>query len=244
MKIFNLNADEWDRTEEREGWRFKDAWVGAHTDAELIGASMYEVEPGRGHSGSRTVKTTGEWCSQYAGGFGPADGHSIAVVASQAPPTVSCGATRPKGVAMTSIQPQLWVDRPGEALVFYAAAFGATVLGRRTGEGDDIVAQLEVGGAPFWIAPASSTIKNASAPAGDRWRDRSNNARGGRPGRGRPTGSRRGRDGNVAGQRRTRLAARPDPRPVRPGVGDRRAPRALAAEVAVGSLAGMVIPAD
>ena len=31
MKIFNLNADEWDRTEEREGWRFKDAWVGAHT---------------------------------------------------------------------------------------------------------------------------------------------------------------------------------------------------------------------
>ena len=51
MKIFNLNADEWDRTEEREGWRFKDAWVGAHTDAELIGASMYEVEPvtSRGH---------------------------------------------------------------------------------------------------------------------------------------------------------------------------------------------------
>ena len=46
MKIFNLNADEWDRTEEREGWRFKDAWVGAHTDAELIGASMYKVEPG------------------------------------------------------------------------------------------------------------------------------------------------------------------------------------------------------
>ena len=41
-----------DRTEEREGWRFKDAWVGAHTDAELIGASMYEVEPvtSRGHS--------------------------------------------------------------------------------------------------------------------------------------------------------------------------------------------------
>ena len=37
MKIFNLNGDEWDRTEEREGWRFKDAWVGAHTEAELIG---------------------------------------------------------------------------------------------------------------------------------------------------------------------------------------------------------------
>ena len=44
MKILNLHDEpEWDRTEEREGWRFKDAWVGAHTDAELIGASMYEV---------------------------------------------------------------------------------------------------------------------------------------------------------------------------------------------------------
>ena len=57
--------------------------------------------------------------------------------------------------------PQLWVDRPGEALLFYAAAFGATVL-HCVGEGDDIVAQLEVGGAPFWIAPASSTMKRLS----------------------------------------------------------------------------------
>jgi uncharacterized cupin superfamily protein len=46
VKIFNLNADEWDRTEEREGWRSKDAWVGAHIGAELIGGSMYELEPG------------------------------------------------------------------------------------------------------------------------------------------------------------------------------------------------------
>jgi len=43
VKIFNLNGDEWDRTEEREGWRFKDAWVGAHTDAELIGAPWIVV---------------------------------------------------------------------------------------------------------------------------------------------------------------------------------------------------------
>jgi PhnB protein len=74
---------------------------------------------------------------------------------------LSCGATRPKGVAMTSIQPQLWVDRPGEALLFYAAAFGATVV-HCVGEKDDIVAQLEVGGAPFWIAPTSSTMKRLS----------------------------------------------------------------------------------
>lgn len=46
MKVFNLNGDEWDRVEERLGWRSKDAWVGAHIDAELIGASMYELEPG------------------------------------------------------------------------------------------------------------------------------------------------------------------------------------------------------
>jgi uncharacterized cupin superfamily protein len=46
MKIFNLNADEWDRVEERPGWRSKDAWVGAHIDAELIGGSMYELEAG------------------------------------------------------------------------------------------------------------------------------------------------------------------------------------------------------
>ena len=46
MKVFNLNADEWDRTEERKGWRSKDAWVGHHIGAELIGGSMYELEPG------------------------------------------------------------------------------------------------------------------------------------------------------------------------------------------------------
>jgi uncharacterized cupin superfamily protein len=46
MKVFNLNGDEWDRVEDRPGWKSKDAWVGAHVDAELIGASMYELEPG------------------------------------------------------------------------------------------------------------------------------------------------------------------------------------------------------
>ena len=46
VKVFNLNGDDWDRVEEREGWRSKDAWVGAHVGAELIGGSMYELEPG------------------------------------------------------------------------------------------------------------------------------------------------------------------------------------------------------
>ena len=67
---------------------------------------------------------------------------------------------------MTSIQPELWVDAPREALAFYAAAFGANVL-HLVGEGDDIVAQLGVGDAAFWIAPASSTMRRLSPRAAD-----------------------------------------------------------------------------
>jgi uncharacterized cupin superfamily protein len=46
MKVFNLNGDEWDRIEGREGWRSKGAGVGRRVGAELIGGSMYELEPG------------------------------------------------------------------------------------------------------------------------------------------------------------------------------------------------------
>jgi PhnB protein len=56
---------------------------------------------------------------------------------------------------MTSIQPELWVDRGGAAVRFYQAAFGATVL-HLVGEGDDIVAQLAIGDAAFWIAATES----------------------------------------------------------------------------------------
>jgi PhnB protein len=62
---------------------------------------------------------------------------------------------------MASIQPEFWVERPREALAFYGAAFGATVL-HCVGGGDDIVAQLSVGEATFWVAPASSTMKRFS----------------------------------------------------------------------------------
>src|SRR5947208_2309345 len=57
---------------------------------------------------------------------------------------------------MASIEPQLWVERPREAIAFYEAAFGATVL-HRVGEGDDLVAQLAVGRARFWLSSASSS---------------------------------------------------------------------------------------
>jgi PhnB protein len=67
---------------------------------------------------------------------------------------------------MTSIQPELWVESPSEALRFYETAFGATVL-HRVGHGDDIVAQLAVGDAAFWVAPAAPSMKRLSPRAID-----------------------------------------------------------------------------
>ncbi len=51
----------------------------------------------------------------------------------------------------TSVQPELWVDKGATAIEFYRAAFGATVL-HQVGDGEDIVAQLAVDGAVFWVA--------------------------------------------------------------------------------------------
>lgn len=67
---------------------------------------------------------------------------------------------------MTSIQPELWVDRAGAAVAFYQAAFDATVM-HQVGDGDDIVAQLSVGGAAFWVAAANSSTKRFSPRAID-----------------------------------------------------------------------------
>ncbi len=58
---------------------------------------------------------------------------------------------------MNAIQPELWVDRPATAVAFYEAAFGARVL-HRVGDGEDIVAQLAVGDANFWVSGASSEM--------------------------------------------------------------------------------------
>jgi PhnB protein len=59
---------------------------------------------------------------------------------------------------VTSIQPELWVEEGREAVAFYGAAFGAKTL-HLVGEGDEIVAQLGVGDAAFWVATASPTMK-------------------------------------------------------------------------------------
>jgi PhnB protein len=54
---------------------------------------------------------------------------------------------------MTGIEPQLWTARAAAAVAFYERGFGAIVL-HRVGEGDDIVAQLAVGDARFWVSAA------------------------------------------------------------------------------------------
>jgi PhnB protein len=65
---------------------------------------------------------------------------------------------------MTSIQPELWVEGASAAVAFYQAAFDAVVL-HRVGYGDDIVAQLAVGTAEFWVTEASADMQRFSPRA-------------------------------------------------------------------------------
>lgn len=65
---------------------------------------------------------------------------------------------------MSSMQPELWVDRASEGVAFFEAAFGATTL-LRVGEGDDVVAQLAVGDARFWVGSADSSMGRLSPRA-------------------------------------------------------------------------------
>lgn len=61
MEVFNLYGEQWDRVEDRPGWRSKDGWVGAHIGSELIGGSMYEVEPGQKLWPYHTHHANEEW---------------------------------------------------------------------------------------------------------------------------------------------------------------------------------------
>jgi uncharacterized cupin superfamily protein len=47
VEVVNLYGDEWDLEEEHGSFQIRDAWVGHRLGAELIGGSLYEVEPGR-----------------------------------------------------------------------------------------------------------------------------------------------------------------------------------------------------
>src|SRR5664279_5903844 len=65
---------------------------------------------------------------------------------------------------MTSIEPELWIDGAGAAVAFYEAAFGAVIL-HRVGDDDDIVAQLAVGDARFWVSAADANAHRFSPAA-------------------------------------------------------------------------------
>jgi uncharacterized cupin superfamily protein len=61
VKVFNLYGDEWSRTEDREGWRSKGGGVGRHIGSELIGGSVYELEPGNRLWPYHTHHANEEW---------------------------------------------------------------------------------------------------------------------------------------------------------------------------------------
>jgi PhnB protein len=57
------------------------------------------------------------------------------------------------------IQPELWVGDGPAAVAFYERAFGAVVMHRVDGPGElDIVAQLDVAGARFWVSNGSGDM--------------------------------------------------------------------------------------
>jgi PhnB protein len=70
---------------------------------------------------------------------------------------------------VTSIQPELWVESPSDAVAYYESAFGATVL-HRVGDGDDIV--LVVDHPAGVVRQAVSAGATESSPRGDEqgWR--------------------------------------------------------------------------
>jgi PhnB protein len=66
--------------------------------------------------------------------------------------------------ALTSLAPQLSVRRGRDAVEFYKAAFGAREIYRVGGTDDheDVVSQLAIGGATFWVADESPEHLNFS----------------------------------------------------------------------------------
>jgi PhnB protein len=70
------------------------------------------------------------------------------------------------GERRADIQPELWVSDAPAAVAFYERAFGAVVEHRVVGPGDaDLIAQLEVGGARFWVTNASEDMGRFSPDA-------------------------------------------------------------------------------
>jgi PhnB protein len=60
---------------------------------------------------------------------------------------------------MAQLQPELWVGDGPAAVAFYERAFGAVVRHRIDGPGErDVVAQLDIGGARFWVSNGSGDM--------------------------------------------------------------------------------------
>jgi PhnB protein len=68
---------------------------------------------------------------------------------------------------MATVQPELWVDHPDEAVRYFEAGFGARVE-LSVGSGDERLAQLDVDGARFWVGAADSALGRLSPAAGSR----------------------------------------------------------------------------
>lgn len=131
---------------------------------------------------------------------------------------------------MTSIQPELWVDRGATAVAFYQAAFGAIAL-HRVGAGEDIVAQLAIGDAAFWVSTAGSAGRRVHPNAIGAATSRTLLVVDDPDAVFRQAGGHRRRHGHRRADRRTRLAPCPDHRPVRPPMGNRASARRLAARL-------------
>ena len=63
---------------------------------------------------------------------------------------------------MTGIHPQLAVRRSAEAVEFYKAAFGAVERHRVENDAGEVVCQLDVGGAEFWVSEEAPLHDNHS----------------------------------------------------------------------------------
>jgi PhnB protein len=69
-------------------------------------------------------------------------------------------------MSAAEIQPELWVSDGPAAVAFYERAMGAVVEHRVNGPDEgDVVAQLAVGGARFWVSNASADLGRFSPDA-------------------------------------------------------------------------------
>jgi PhnB protein len=65
--------------------------------------------------------------------------------------------------SQADIQPELWVRDGPAAVAFYERALGAVVEHRVVGPEDaDVIAQLSVAGARFWVSTASEELRRFS----------------------------------------------------------------------------------